>query len=90
MTTKERCQCTVCGLYFLGEQAFDAHRVGKVGTPKRRCLTVPEMQRRGFSRTPRGNWVAPKRKPAAASFTRSAARLADASNRRRPLHEQTN
>ena len=53
----QRCRCPTCGLYFASGYAFGLHRVGKVGTPGRRCLTVDELTRRGWAQIPTGHWV---------------------------------
>lgn len=48
------CKCTVCGEYFTGESAFDAHRVGEY--PDRRCLPPLTMRQVGLFTVARGNW----------------------------------
>lgn len=54
--TGNRCQCPTCGAYFNGLAGFDAHRIGPFdGT--RRCLTVAEMEARGWVRNDAGFWV---------------------------------
>lgn len=49
-----RNQCPTCGEFFAGLEAFDAHRTGDWGKPKkpskRRCLTLAEMVAEGFTR----------------------------------------
>jgi hypothetical protein len=59
--TGNRCQCTVCGEHFNGVQPFDKHRAGRYAKPgewqgNRRCLTVAEMEARGFIRNAAGFW----------------------------------
>lgn len=61
-------QCGACGQDFGGLRLFDAHRVGKhtddyaPDLPDgRRCLTVGEMRKRGWTRNNRGRWTDPKR-----------------------------
>lgn len=53
--TGNRCQCTACGEYFNGMQPFDKHRIGPFDDT-RRCLTVPEMTARGWTRNAAGFW----------------------------------
>jgi len=66
--------CTTCGLDFGSVRAFDAHRVGKHGylyeeglrmvPPRmdgRRCLSVPELEARGFVTNNYGRWSLPGR-----------------------------
>ena len=59
--TGNRSQCPTCGEYFNGVQPFDKHRVGeyaKAGQPTtRRCLTVAEMEARGWTRNAKGFWT---------------------------------
>lgn len=42
--TGYECDCAACGLRFTGEAEFDAHRIGRYGTPSRRCLTPAELR----------------------------------------------
>lgn len=49
-------ECSVCFLVFCGVGGFDAHRTGKYGV-SRRCLTVPEMEAKGFTRCDLERWV---------------------------------
>ena len=42
--TGYECDCAACGLRFAGEAEFDAHRIGRYGTPSRRCLTPAELR----------------------------------------------
>lgn len=65
----QRNQCCACLEYFASSSAFDRHRVGRYakrgewrGT--RRCLTVEEMQSKGFELRAPGVWVT-SAKPAA-------------------------
>lgn len=55
----DRCRCTVCGLYFRRTSTFDAHRIGRVGTPARRCLSPDELAARGWSVDAQGYWRRP-------------------------------
>jgi hypothetical protein len=56
----DRCQCSPttggCGELFNSTYAFDQHRTGEHGVG-RRCLTVPEMEARGFVRNATGYWI---------------------------------
>lgn len=45
--TGDQCRCTSCGLAFKSTSGFDAHRVGKY--PARRCLSLTELQARGYA-----------------------------------------
>ncbi len=47
--TGDRCQCTVCSLYFNSDYAFCKHRVGRHMPMERRCLTEPEMLEKGMA-----------------------------------------
>ena len=57
----ERNQCGTCGHFFTGTKSFDRHRTGpwgKQGVPsKRRCLTIPEMIEKGFTRNEYFYWT---------------------------------
>jgi len=55
----DTCRCTVCGLYFRRTSTFDAHRIGRPGTPARRCLSPDELVARGWSRDSQGYWRRP-------------------------------
>jgi hypothetical protein len=68
--------CVTCGLDFGSVSAFDAHRVGKhaytfiegmrMDPPRedgRRCLSLDELQERGWAEDSRGRWRAPTREP---------------------------
>ncbi len=46
--TGDRCQCTVCGLYFNSDYAFCKHRVGLHMPMERRCLSPDEMRVKGM------------------------------------------
>ncbi len=63
--TGNRCQCTDCGDYFNGLDAFDRHRVGSFAKAAqantRRCLTVAEMEAAGLIRNAAGFWMADSR-----------------------------
>jgi hypothetical protein len=58
--TGDRCLCGACGEFFNRASTFTAHRTGPfapIGRPDtRRCLTVAEMQVRGWSRDAAGFW----------------------------------
>lgn len=53
-------QCSGCGENFRTVSLFDDHRVGKHGVRegemRRRCLTVGEMEGRGWRRDTNGQW----------------------------------
>jgi len=62
-------ECGVCGLYFAGTSAFDAHRVGvhaftwreglALDPPRmdgRRCLELDELATAGLALAARGRW----------------------------------
>jgi len=56
----QRCECCACHEYFNKNYTFDAHRVGSFGAKNtRRCLTVKEMEDRGFTKTQDDYWLAP-------------------------------
>ena len=61
--TGAKCQCTVCGLGFGSERAFDRHRIGEFagtdGINTRRCMTVVEMTAEGWVKDHRGFWLVP-------------------------------
>lgn len=65
--TGSKCQCTVCGLGLGSERAFDRHRVGDIGQPDRRCLTVAEMTAEGWVQDRRGFWLTPDPRRAGAA-----------------------
>lgn len=48
--------CTACGETFNSVYPFDLHRIGEFGKD-RRCLTVLEMQERGWVKNKRGLWI---------------------------------
>jgi len=54
--TGDRCQCTVCGVYFNSTKAFDKHRVGAF--PHRVCRGAAEMVEAGMVLRDNGFWVA--------------------------------
>lgn len=54
----QRNQCGACGELFNSNSAFDAHRAGRYEPDERRCLTVAEMEGRGFT-NPDGFWRMP-------------------------------
>jgi hypothetical protein len=51
-----RCQCTACGEYFNRVSTFDKHRTGAYDE-RRRCLSVPEMEGKGWKRNAAGFWT---------------------------------
>jgi hypothetical protein len=51
-----RCLCRSCGQYFNSLKGFDRHRVGAYPN-SRRCLTSPEMIRRGMTANRAGFWI---------------------------------
>ena len=66
--TGAKCQCTVCGLGFGSERAFNRHRVGEVGQPDRRCMTVAEMTTAAWAEDDRGFWLVPDARRAGADL----------------------
>lgn len=66
--TGSRCQCPTCGDYFANPRAFDRHRVGEFGDC-RRCLTIEEMNARGWVRNGRGFWLTHDPRRAGATLT---------------------
>ena len=54
----QRNQCAACRQYFARNSGFTKHRIGTFGVD-RRCLTVPELQERGFQRDVSGFWRVP-------------------------------
>jgi hypothetical protein len=55
----DKCQCPTCKEYFNSTYAFDKHRTGKWG--ERRCLSLADMQSAGWSVSPSGHWLSPRR-----------------------------
>ena len=55
--TGHRNQCTDCDEYFNHEYGFDRHRIGKHRGSQRRCLSVAEMVKKGFSKNAKGFWI---------------------------------
>lgn len=65
--TGDKNQCPACGEWFNSTSAFDSHRTGgfgklakdgKPGQPaKRRCLSLTEMQEKGFVRNDELYWI---------------------------------
>ena len=55
--TGNRNQCTSCNEYFNHEYGFDRHRTGKHTGNQRRCLSVAEMVKKGFSKNAKGFWI---------------------------------
>ena len=54
--THKRCRCRGCGEYFNTVALFDKHRRGKFGV-NRQCLTIEEMQSKGWALNSAGFWV---------------------------------
>jgi hypothetical protein len=48
--TGNRTLCTGCNEYFNHDYGFDRHRAGKHKGNQRRCLSVVEMVKKGFSK----------------------------------------
>jgi hypothetical protein len=59
--TGNRCLCQPCGQYFNSLKGFDRHRVGAYPN-SRRCLTPPEMIRRGMTANRDGFWITETRR----------------------------
>jgi hypothetical protein len=57
--TGSRCQCASCGELFNSVSVFNRHRVGgweNRGT-NRHCLTIPQLQAKGWSLNARFFWI---------------------------------
>jgi hypothetical protein len=59
-------QCSACGADFTSVRLFDGHRIGVheyESSPERpdgrRCLTLLEMQAKGWEKDARGRWLDP-------------------------------
>ena len=76
--TGNRCRCSGCSEHFNSVSVFDRHRTGTFGTLRnpgtRRCLSVEEMQARGWLRNAAGFWITARR-PAAAVTAHVAAAI---------------
>lgn len=55
--TGNRTLCTGCNEYFNHDYGFDRHRTGKHKGNQRRCLSVVEMIKKGFSKNAKGFWI---------------------------------
>lgn len=55
----DRCRCNACGEYFNTTGVFDRHRQGPYTA--RRCMSVAEMEAKGYSVSGRGFWIRRKR-----------------------------
>jgi len=55
--TGNRNQCTGCNEYFNHDYGFDRHRIGKHTGNQRRCLSVAEMIKKGFSKNAKRFWI---------------------------------
>lgn len=69
--TGSRCQCAACGQLFNSTSTFYRHRVGDYAKPGelkgyRRCLFVPELLAKGWSRNEAGFWIERARETATA------------------------
>jgi hypothetical protein len=51
-----QCMCRACGLVFNSERPFARHFTGEYEPNARRCLTVPELEARGYVQNARGAW----------------------------------
>jgi len=56
-----RCLCRSCGQYFNSLKGFDRHRVGAY-LNSRRCLTPPEMIKRGMTANRARFWITETRR----------------------------
>lgn len=69
-----RCECPTCLEQFGSVRAFDRHRVGSFASPgtfqhHRRCLSPTEMLEAGWTRNPKGQWLAPDARRAGAPIS---------------------
>ena len=57
--TSKRGHCTSCHEFFNSDYVFDRHRVGECGSVSnpRRCLSVAQMQKKGWALNKDGFWV---------------------------------
>lgn len=55
----QRSHCTSCHEFFNSDYVFDRHRVGEFGSVSnpRRCLSVAQMQKKGWALNKDGFWV---------------------------------
>lgn len=63
-----RCQCCCCGEYFGSERGFNRHRIGTVGEPDRRCMSLAELLDAGWLRDARGFLLTPDARRAGAEL----------------------
>lgn len=74
---KNFCECTGCGEMFNSVFAFDKHQVWTKPDPKGnqdvRCLTVKEMEARGFLKNEGGYWITGRRPRALNTEPKNAA-----------------
>lgn len=54
------CHCATCHLTFTSIGPFDAHRVGPIGKPRRRCWTEAELRDKGYEPNSHGHWRRPR------------------------------
>jgi hypothetical protein len=54
-------ECAGCGYDFTSVKLFDRHRVGRHEPDERRCLTVDEMEQKGWQFDSRSRWSDPAR-----------------------------
>lgn len=80
----DKCRCAACGQYFKSSGTFTYHRVGNWENQgaNRRCLTVAEMQAKGWLLNETGHWIREKRDASAIG------RLRPAGDRPEPLSEE--
>lgn len=57
--TGSRNQCPTCGELFNSFSGFDLHRVGRIGTPVRRCLSPAELATLEWTVSADGFWRLP-------------------------------
>jgi hypothetical protein len=77
--TGNRCQCQGCYEYFNSIYAFDEHRAGNCANDgkNRHCLTIEEMESRGFVKNRLDFWVRRKSDTSALRRMRSSAHTAE-------------
>jgi hypothetical protein len=77
--TGNRCRCSACGERFNSAKTFDGHRVGPFSPitrpTQRRCLSVEQMQAKGWLLNDAGFWISGKR-PTVARASRAGAAIA--------------
>lgn len=74
--SRVQCPDSRCGLIFSCDRSFRDHRIGTFEPDRRRCLTVPEMLRKGM-RSKAGVWgQARRREPKPSAHSDISAMLA--------------